>query len=179
MWQQFLYASPVTAKDSDGSRVRTTAEKLPAGDAPTLPNPPDWNERDTDTSGDIAGIARRDVTGNVVDSKLGAPTHTENPGAVGVNANDQRWALNGIYAHKERMGFGGHGTMPIYQSLEPTIHDGATLGGTIAIAAPIDNVISSPMTPIGQNEGQYAAEQQGAIKSAFASQNSSLSGVWR
>jgi hypothetical protein len=164
---------------NDGSQLRTTVEPIrDSSDTPDLKQAPDWNEKDADNSGAVFGIARRDVQGATTPNLKGVGVKVEDPADMGSRMNDARWAHNGMYAAKERSGEGGHGTMQIVQSLEPTIRDGAPLGGTIHLANAPDAVLSRDISPTPENEGQYAAQQQFAIANAFAGVNSSLSGVW-
>ncbi len=90
--------------------------------------PPDWNERDSDESGELMGLAPR-VAGSFTENiEKSAPLA---PDLATMNHNaviDNQVATSGTAAARELTGQRGHGTMQYAVGIDPLIRDGAAFG---------------------------------------------------
>jgi len=177
MWSLVGFMSP-GVQDDDGSKMRTTLDPVRDGEPPVMNSASDWNESFADKY-PLNGIARRTVGGAVTDTVRGVPVGIDNVAAQGLRENDARYSNNGLYAAREAAGVGGHGTIRVVDSLEPTIRDGAALGGTIALADRASFMDqTNSMTPVTGMSEETVAQQQAAVYNAFAAVNAGLTGVW-
>lgn len=113
----------------DETTVRSTVEPIRTDPASTeLESPPDFNEFDTDESGQLTGLAPRVVGGDVT------PSEKYPAGWLGLASDphniiiDKQVSTSGTAAARESAGQQGHGTMFYEQSLEPVVRDGASFG---------------------------------------------------
>jgi hypothetical protein len=180
MWSLFAFGATGAPMDNDGMAARAQARQRPDdSQAPTAPSAPDFNSRFADTSGERQGLSRRDVQSFTIPSQRpDEPAWREAPGDAGLRANDARQGTVGYYAAKEDAGLGGHGTLQISEALEPSIRDGAQLGGTELRANAVDPVTSGPVGVIPTNSGATQAEAQQAVYGARSAFASGVSGLW-
>lgn len=113
----------------DESVVRSTLDPIRTDpDSAEAENPPDFNEFESDESGQLTGLAPRVVGADVTDSSQ------YRPGWLGLASDqkniiiDQQISTSGTAAKREEAGQAGHGTMFFEQSLQPVIRDGAAFG---------------------------------------------------
>lgn len=102
--------------------IRTDGETAEAQHAP------EFNEIDTDESGQLVGLAPREVGSDTVDTDKYAPWWadyaTENHNAI----VDNQVASSGTAAARELAGQQGHGTMQYALGIEPVLREGAAFG---------------------------------------------------
>lgn len=117
------------------SEVRSTVEPIRNDDASVeMPHAPEFNEFDTDESGELVGLSPRVVIGPTDDTQKYAPWWArlaDEPHNIIV---DRQVASSGTAAAREMNGEQGHGTMQYTESLEPVIRDGARFGNDYFVA---------------------------------------------
>jgi CubicO group peptidase (beta-lactamase class C family) len=113
----------------DESVVRSTVEPVRTDpQSAEADNPPDFNEFESDESGQLTGLAPRVAGADVTDSSQ------YRPGWLGLASDqkniiiDQQISTSGSAAKREEAGEVGHGTMFFEQSMEPVVRDGAFFG---------------------------------------------------
>jgi hypothetical protein len=157
------------AVEQSESQVRSTVEPL-RNDSATAEavDAPDFNEFDSDESGELVGLTPRMVGSDTVDSQQEAPWWAP---AATYNHNaiiDNQVASSGTAAAREMAGEQGHGTMQYELGLEPVIRDGARYGNDYFLTAPnvIQEGAGSYMTPNPEDHWTAIAQQADAIASS-------------
>lgn len=120
--------------------IRTDPEMAEA------PHAPEFNEIDTDESGQLVGLSPRLVGSDTVDTQKYEPWWA---GFADENHNkiiDDQVASSGTAAAREMQGQQGHGTMQYALGIEPEIRPGAAYGN--------DYFLSNPAT-IQDGAGDY------------------------
>ena len=130
----FLGASHGVPQDE--SAVRSTIEPIRVNsDSAELQDAPEWNEIQTDDSGELVGLSPRMVAGDTHDIEKYAPIiDTFNHNRI----IDDQVSSSGTAAAREASGVQGHGTMQWTESLEPVIRDGGAYGNDYFAADPVD-----------------------------------------
>jgi hypothetical protein len=180
MWSLFAFGATGAPMDNDGMATRAQARQKPDdSQAPTAPSAPEFNSRFSDTSAERQGLTRRDVQAFTIPSQRpDEPAWRNDAASEGGRANDARQGKVGYYAAREDAGLGGHGSLQISEALEPSIREGAQLGGTELRANAVDPVVSGPLQSIPTNGGTGQAEAQQAAYGARSAFASGVSGLW-
>lgn len=155
----------------DESTVRDTRDPIRDDqhrDPAELDNAPDWNEFETDESGELTGLANRNVGGHVVESRPTGPWYAA---LADFNHNaliDNQVASSGTAAAREMRGEAGHGTMEYAESIEPQIRDGAMFGSMYfrRDAADIQDGMGAYMSPVTSDNWGSAVAQRQAVENA-------------
>jgi len=117
------------AAPMDESAVRSTLEPVRTdGELAEQQHAPDWNEHDTDESGQLKGLSPRTVGSDTIDTAKYVPWWTRAASALHNVFIDQQVASSGTAAAREEAGQQGHGTMQYAIGIEPVIRDGAAFG---------------------------------------------------
>lgn len=119
------------------SQVRSTVEPIrDDGENAELKEAPEYNELETDNSGELVGLSPRDVSGHTVDIEKYPPWWADKASTnLNVHTDDQV-SSSGTAAQREMAGIQGHGTTQYEESLEPVVRDGATYGDDYFVTAP-------------------------------------------
>jgi hypothetical protein len=132
---------------TDQNAVRSTATPANEGAAPAeIPNTPEFNEFDTDSSEHV-GMSTRNVTGEYHPIEKFSPSWADEVDESH-NLNDRinrQVSSSGTAASRERAGEYGHGTMAVTKSIEPVIREGGAMGNDYFAA--YDPDIQSSATP--------------------------------
>lgn len=121
---QSVVAAPV-----DEMQVRSTLDPIRTdGELAEAQHEPDWNELDTDESGQLMGLSPRGVGSDTHDTVKYVPWWTQLASAVYNIVIDRQVASSGTAAAREETGIQGHGTMQYEVGIEPIIRDGAAFG---------------------------------------------------
>lgn len=129
---------------------RVTDEPVRSEDSATEPiAPPDWNERESDDSGELMGLSRRTKGAYNVPSKQYVPTNLVTADEPHNIIIDRQVASSGTAAKREAAGIQGHGTMQYDESIEPVIREGARFGNTYfeRPGSPIQSGVTQSMNP--------------------------------
>jgi hypothetical protein len=145
----------VTQTTSDQSLKEATSTVEPVrndGTTAELQHAPEFNEINTDSSGELVGLSPRVVGSDTHDIDKYAPWWadfaTENHNEI----IDNQVASSGTAAKRELAGQQGHGTMQYAIGIEPVIRPGAEFGN--------DYFLSNP-TQIQEGAGNYMAPMWG------------------
>lgn len=104
----------------DESTVRDTRDPVRTdGDKAEMQAAPDWNEVESDQSGQLTGLSQRTVGAATTDSVKTAPALIGLATAEHNALIDRQVATSGTAASREAAGQFGHGTMQTEISLEP------------------------------------------------------------
>lgn len=168
--------------DSQGApmseeEARSTVEPIRHdGETAEAQHAPEFNEIDTDESGQLNGLAPRLVGSDTVDSvkypPWWAPAATENHNAI----IDDQVASSGTAAARELAGEQGHGTMQYALGIEPEIRDGARFGNDYFLAnfATVQDGAGNYMTPAVGDDWANAVAQRTALSNSRDAFNDSL-----
>lgn len=123
------FLGAATSIPQSENEVRSTIEPLRSdGDNAESQRDPDWNEFQSDNSGELVGLSPRVKGAETTDIVKAVPTNL-NLATVNYNAViDNQVASSGTAAKREERGEQGHGTMQYAESLDPVLRPGATLG---------------------------------------------------
>lgn len=167
----------------DESKVRSTVEPIRTDSiSAEIQHEPDWNERTSDDSGELVGLAPRDVAGDTHDSEKYVPSWLK---AATTNHNaiiDDQVSSSGTAAAREAAGIQGHGTMQYSVAIEPVIRDGAAFGNEFFQANPagIQEGAGAYMTPVGSDSWNAAVAQAHAEERSRQAFNASLyENLWK
>lgn len=150
--------------------VRTDSESAEQHDAP------EWNELETDDSGQLVGLSPRVAGSETFDSEQYAPwwagLATENHNAL----IDNQVASSGTAAARELAGEQGHGTMQYAEGIEPVIRPGAKFGNEYFAShqADIQDGAGEFMQPIDNANWAHAVQQAAAEKASRDATQASL-----
>jgi hypothetical protein len=152
--------------------AQTTVEPIRHDDSSAeASHAPEWNEIDTDESGELVGLSPRLVGSDTKEtekySPWWAPFATENHNEI----IDNQVASSGTAAAREMSGEQGHGTMQYAIGIEPVIRPGAAFGNDYFLSNPavIQDGAGSYMTPAtSDNWGNAVAQSQAASNSRQA-----------
>lgn len=123
---QSSIAAPV-----DEQQVRSTLDPIRTDpELSEAQHAPDWNEHDTDESGQLMGLSPRAVGSDTHDTIKYVPWWTRAASAVHNILIDQQVASSGTAAAREEAGQQGHGTMQYEIGIEPVIRDGISFGNS-------------------------------------------------
>ena len=123
----------------DDTQARSTIEPIrDDGENAELKEAPEYNEFETDNSGELVGLSPRDVSGHTVDIEKYPPWWAEKASADLNHITDDQVSTSGTAAQRELAGQQGHGTTQYEESLEPTVRDGATFGDDYFVTAAKD-----------------------------------------
>lgn len=137
---------------------------------------PEFNEIDTDESGELTGLAPRLVGSDTIDTDKYAPwwadAATENHNAI----IDNQVASSGTAAARELAGQQGHGTMQYAQGIEPVIRDGGMFGNDYFLSnyATIQDGAGDYMNPLGDDNWANAVAQSVGTSNSRDAYNDSL-----
>ncbi len=155
----------------DESDVRSTVEPIrDKADTVESDKAPDYNEVQTDESGELVGLSPRQVASAVTDSVQSAPWWAH---LATVNHNqiiDDQVATSGTAAKREDAGQAGHGTMLITEGIEPVIRDGAAYGNDYFVGneTVIQEGAGDFMAPVDTDNWNSAIAQAVAVKRSRA-----------
>jgi hypothetical protein len=96
---------------------------------------PDFNELDTDESGELVGLSPREVGSYTVDIEKYDPWWAGLATAEHNNIIDRQVASSGTAAAREVSGQQGHGTMQYAEGIEPELRDGIHFGNDYFVFA--------------------------------------------
>jgi len=159
------------------SSVRSTVEPLRDDNITAeAQKPPDWNENDTDESGELVGLAPRVVGSDTRDRETYQPWWAR---LATVNHNeitDNQVASSGTAAAREIAGEQGHGTMQYAIGIEPQIRDGAAFGNDFFVfdQVGIQDGAGEYMTPNDINNWAHSVQQSQAASASREAYMSTL-----
>jgi hypothetical protein len=148
----------------DESAVRSTLEPIRTDGTATLDEAPEWNEPDTDHSGQLTGLPDRNVGGAVIPTEKYTPPWLNNAQRNYEYPITSQIASSGTAAGREAAGQQGHGTMMRTETLEPVIRDGGAFGQDYFSSheKDIQEGAGNYMTPAtGGNDWNVVAQQLG------------------
>jgi hypothetical protein len=137
---------------------------------------PEFNEIDTDESGQLVGLAPRLVGSDTIDTDKyqpwWAPMATENHNAI----IDDQVASSGTAAARELAGEQGHGSMQYALGIEPEIREGAAYGNDYFLShyATIQDGAGNYMNPAFGDDWANAVAQSTAAANSRDAFNDSL-----
>lgn len=109
--------------------VRSTVEPIRTDNAEAEAQaPPDWNEHESDNSGQLVGLSPRVKGADTRDSVQYSPWWADAATAEHNQLIDRQVASSGTAARREMAGEQGHGSMQYADSLDPQIRPGAAFG---------------------------------------------------
>lgn len=168
----FLGATDSVPQDENA--VRDTRDPVRTdGDETNLDHAPDFNELDTDSSGQLTGLSKRETDGHYV-PKVTDPWWAR---VFGTETNiDNQISSSGTAAAREVAGQAGHGTMQYEESIEPQIREGAVFGKEFfqSNEAVIQDGAGDYMMPIDNDAWNNAVAQRAATDNARKASQSSL-----
>lgn len=155
-----------TATDPDDARA-TTEPIRDDGENASSDDSPEFNELETDESGELDGLANREVAAHVNDSEKVDPWWIR----LLTNHNqivDNQVSSSGTAARRESGGEHGHGTMQYGQSIEPVIRDGASFGNDYFITndSGIQDGAGEYMSPFDSNNWVNAVHHSKATQNS-------------
>jgi hypothetical protein len=155
----------------------TTVEPIRTDDTTAeMHHAPEFNEIDTDESGELVGLSPRLVGSDTIDTAKyppwWAPFATKNHNAV----IDNQVATSGTAAGREMAGEQGHGTMQYAIGIEPVIREGASYGNDYFIThdAEIQDGAGNYMNPTFADDWANAVAQSVAVGNSRDAYNDSL-----
>jgi len=146
--------------------VRSTVEPIRVDNiSAEMQHAPDWNELDTDESGELIGLSPRQVSGNTHDSERYLPWWTAKASTNLNKITDEQVASSGTAAAREMAGIQGHGTLQYTETIEPIIREGAKFGNDYFTALPsvIQEGAGEYMTPVQESNWYSAVAQSAAV----------------
>ena len=121
---QSAIAAPV-----DELQSRATVEPIRSdGEQAEMQHAPDWNELSSDDSGQLVGLASRQVGSDTHDTVKYRPWWAAAASYAHNILIDQQVASSGTAAQREERGEQGHGSMQYEIGIEPVIRDGTAFG---------------------------------------------------
>lgn len=155
-----------TGVPQDESVVRSTVEPIRTDPEVAEQNDaPDWNEFDSDESGQLTGLANREAGSATVNTVKYTPGWLSLAIAEHNVIIDRQVATSGTAAKREEAGQAGHGTMKYEQGIEPVIRDGSAFGNDYFLSG--QNVIQEGagmyMTPPDTDNWLSTVAQQAAM----------------
>lgn len=163
------------------NEVRSTVEPIRTdGQNSELTRAPDWNEKDTDDSGQLVGLSPREKSGDTHDTEKYVPwwvSLASNPHNI---ITDQQVASSGTAAKREENGVQGHGTMQYTETIDPVIRDAAKLGNETFVRDEeiIQAGAGSYMNPVDTDNWNAAVAGQTAERQSRESYQSTLWNAW-
>lgn len=160
MTSAWFLGAKSSVKQTD-NEVRSTVEPVRTdGDTAEADHSPEWNELDTDESGNLVGLTPRMVGAKTNDMEKFSPWWARLVGGSDGNFNavvDNQVSTSGTAAAREVAGQQGHGSMQYEESLEPVIRTGGLFGNDYFQASDphIQDGMGSYMTPA--DEDNWAA----------------------
>lgn len=163
MW--YLGAPQGVSQTKD--EVRNTTETVRQDGPAEQKDAPDWNELETDQTGQVTGPTPSRVLASHTEDKVqSAPFWAGLATAEHNEIIDKQVATSGTAAAREMAGAFGHGTMQYAEGIEPVIRDGAAFGADYFTAHDMGANQSSGeyMTPVSndhfaQSLAAYTAER--------------------
>lgn len=123
----FLGASESVPQDED--EARSTVEPIRhSADTAEATGAPDFNEIDTDESGELVGLSPRVVAPDTHESEKYVPFWTALASQTHNVLVDKQVASSGTAAQREESGQQGHGSVHYAEGIEPEIREGAAFG---------------------------------------------------
>jgi hypothetical protein len=150
--------------------IRTDGEMAEAQHAP------EFNEIDTDESGQLLGLAPREVGSDTVDTDKYQPWWAAAASTPHNILVDEQVASSGTAAARELAGQQGHGTMQYALGIEPVIRDGAAFGNDYFLShdATIQDGAGDYMNPLGDDNWANAVAQSVGTANSRDAFNDSL-----
>lgn len=157
------------------AEVRSTVEPIRTDASPELNAPPEFNEIDTDESGQLVGLSPRVMAGDTTDSQQYSPWWADlmqDHNAI----IDEQVSSSGTAAKRELAGEQGHGTLQYTQSMEPVIRAGAAFGNDYFLSNPavIQDGAGDYMNPMASDSFANAIAQSQATLASRKAYNDSL-----
>lgn len=113
----------------DENEVRSTVEPIREHGIPAdEQESPDWNEFQSDDSGELTGLSHRVAGSETVETEQDAPYYAELASENHNKLIDDQVSSSGTAAAREMAGQFGHGTMQYALGIEPVIREGAAFG---------------------------------------------------
>lgn len=140
-----------------------------------MPNAPEFNEIETDQSGELTGLAQRNLAGDTTVIEKYSPWWLAKASSLFNAPIDEQVSSSGTAAAREAEGQSGHGTMQFTQSIDPVLHDGMVMGNDYFQSNPMDvqEGAGSYMTPTDVDNFANALNQaRGTDNSRLAAQSS-------
>lgn len=159
------------------SEVRSTVEPIRTdSQSAEQVDAPEFNEFDTDESGELVGLSPRVAGSDTVDTVKSAPWWSALATAEHNQIVDRQVATSGTAAARETAGQAGHGTMQYALGIEPVIRPGAAFGNDYFVSNPADiqDGAGAYMTPPDTDNWAQtvaAASAEKASRQAFQSTN--------
>lgn len=141
-----------------------------------LQHAPEWNELDTDNSGQLIGLSPRVVGSDTTDTVKYAPWWAT---LADTNHNaiiDNQVSSSGTAAARELAGQQGHGTMQYEIGIEPVIRPGAAYGNDYFTTNPsiIQEGAGNYMNPVGDDQWAAQVSQRDASLNSRSAYNDSM-----
>lgn len=136
------------AVDQRESEVRSTLAPL-RDDGPAESQEPDWNEFESDGSGELTGLSTRMLAPDTHESEQYKPEWIEGASTPHNILIDAQVASSGTAAAREAAGIQGHGTMQYGEAIDPVIREAGAFGNDYFAAnlADIQDGAGDYMTP--------------------------------
>lgn len=168
-----------TPLEEEAARAQTEPIRQD-GDLAEAAKAPDWNELDTDESGQLTGLARREVGSFTVDTEQYLPWWAALASEPHNIAVDKQVASSGTAAQRELAGDQGHGTMQYAIGIEPVIRDGAAFGNDYFVSnnAEIQDGAGNYMVPVDNDNWAHALSQSVGTTNAREAAQASLYGAF-
>jgi hypothetical protein len=160
----------------DADAVRETM--VPVRDDPNIneDGPVEFNDpyEDRDSSGGLTGLTHRNAAPPYIAGAKYVPEFENFEASDQPNIVDALISRQGTAAAREALGVFGHGTMPVTDSIEPVIREGAVLGDEylVAIKPDIQATAGNYMTsPVVDQQWAAVAQKVGVTNSRTAYQS--------
>jgi hypothetical protein len=117
------------------NEVRSTVEPIREDTSTSeQTHSPDWNEFDSDESGELVGLSPRVAGSDTRDSEQSQPFWLERAGELHNPRIDKQVSSSGTAAKREEAGESGPGTMQYALGIEPVVREGASFGNTMFLS---------------------------------------------
>lgn len=157
------------------NEVRSTVEPIRSDGPAEEQSPPgmagpDWNEHESDNSGQLIGLSPRMLASDTIDSTQYRPWWAAAASYDHDKIVDDQVATSGTAAAREESGQQGHGTMQYALGIEPVIREGAAFGADYFAAhdAPIQDGAGVYMAPATGISSRWGVQ----VDAAYAAANS-------
>lgn len=150
--------------------IRTDPEEAQSTDAP------DWNENETDASGQLTGLSHHTPASAVEEVQKFKPWWTVAASADYSTQVNNQISTAGTAAAREENGVQGHGTMQYTKSVEPVIRDGGFYGSSFfSVDKPtVQDGQGNYMTPSMPDHWGATVAQDSATKASRKAYQDSL-----
>lgn len=166
-----VWSGPDVSVDRENETARTLIEPVRDSAIPEVNT--EYNAVVLDNTPELTGLSRTTPGADNTPSRRNAPPGYESDWSSII---DNQVASSGTAAAREQSGVRGHGTMAYDASIEPTMRDGARLGGDYFLSnnMPVQDGATNQMNPAVQDNLWASSAQAFAIKQARAANNATL-----